>query len=728
MYKLIAIIICVLSFISAKAQYGDAYHAPNTQALQRDREQRQQASSNAHYNNVAPGSNGFSYNGTNAAKVNWPTKEERAAEAARTAASNKMREDAWAYQLKRKEEERVYYENLRFAEAQAKQQEKKNFVNTYVAKFAKSFLNKIDVNELAEINYFHLKVNKFFNENEYLDAIKALSNFKKDYPTASFDTLTDFMWRGRFFPFTTAECLPILLKRFPEQKEYLQQLELEMMSYYFGGHDQYFKSNVDWNYPKSSFEMMDEENKKNLFDRFDKLAAFYPEQSLAMAGNCRPDLNPFLLKCNSFFSFSTNDINERFESYKKVLYTVSQKVTAPSYTQADWGYFIDLRLRKMALWLIENKPEYVERLTVVDWTEIGKKQAMSLDYVAWAFRKDNDVKIYKNRFSNLKKAVIGDDFNKAPKSGKGEISFNNGDRYEGNFEDSEPNGKGIYYYYEGAKYEGDFVNGKFTGKGAVKWKNGNTYVGDWKNDEYHGIGTAKYTDGATYNGEFIKGKKNGTGTTIWANGTKYTGEYKDDNKEGTGTMTWADGESYTGKWKNDERNGEGTFTKLNGFYKKGKFKNNDEEKVKYYNEKGSEISFDDYIGTTKKGSGTKSYSNGDNYTGNFENSKPNGKGKYILADGSIYIGDFIDGEFSGKGKMNWANGNSYDGEWMNDKLHGKGTKKFKNGVVYVGEYINGDMHGKGTYIWADGMMYEGDFVHDKFEGKGKKHGRMEEVM
>lgn len=89
------------------------------------------------------------------------------------------------------------------------------------------------------------------------------------------------------------------------------------------------------------------------------------------------------------------------------------------------------------------------------------------------------------------------------------ISYANGDSYQGEMINDKMNGKGIYYYSNGNKYEGDFQDDKKNGKGIFFWANGEKYDGEWKDD-----------------------KRNGKGIFIRVNGEKTEGEWKDDERIG----------------------------------------------------------------------------------------------------------------------------------------------------------------------------------------------------
>ena len=42
----------------------------------------------------------------------------------------------------------------------------------------------------------------------------------------------------------------------------------------------------------------------------------------------------------------------------------------------------------------------------------------------------------------------------------GVLTYNNGDKYEGEGKDNRKNGKGIYHYADGEKYDGEWRNDK----------------------------------------------------------------------------------------------------------------------------------------------------------------------------------------------------------------------------------------------------------------------------
>eukprot|EP00573_Skeletonema_grethae_P005187 CAMPEP_0201699538 /NCGR_PEP_ID=MMETSP0578-20130828/24395_1 /ASSEMBLY_ACC=CAM_ASM_000663 /TAXON_ID=267565 /ORGANISM="Skeletonema grethea, Strain CCMP 1804" /LENGTH=94 /DNA_ID=CAMNT_0048186329 /DNA_START=52 /DNA_END=333 /DNA_ORIENTATION=+ len=84
-------------------------------------------------------------------------------------------------------------------------------------------------------------------------------------------------------------------------------------------------------------------------------------------------------------------------------------------------------------------------------------------------------------------------------AGKGTITYDNGDVYDGAFRDNEPHGFGKMTYKDGRVgkivYEGGLNDdGKPHGRG--KWINFfGTYEGEWKDGKQHGKGIKKRPDG-----------------------------------------------------------------------------------------------------------------------------------------------------------------------------------------------------------------------------------------
>lgn len=133
---------------------------------------------------------------------------------------------------------------------------------------------------------------------------------------------------------------------------------------------------------------------------------------------------------------------------------------------------------------------------------------------------------------------------------------------------------GAYTYDDGEKYIGEWQNDERNGHGTYTYANGNKYVGDYKDNKKNGQGTFTWASGAEYVGEFKDDKRNGQGSYSFTNGAEYVGEYKDDNRNGQGTYTYPDGSKEVGTWGNNKLNGYAITYYANGsINKEGIFKN-----------------------------------------------------------------------------------------------------------------------------------------------------------
>jgi hypothetical protein len=101
------------------------------------------------------------------------------------------------------------------------------------------------------------------------------------------------------------------------------------------------------------------------------------------------------------------------------------------------------------------------------------------------------------------------------------------------------------------------VPANYTGKGTITYDNGNTYTGDWVAGKYNGQGTFSRKDGMSYTGAWLNNKYNGQGTYTWPNGNTYTGNFQNNLRNGDGKFynaetktttqqTWKDGEKLLG--------------------------------------------------------------------------------------------------------------------------------------------------------------------------------------
>ena len=273
--------------------------------------------------------------------------------------------------------------------------------------------------------------------------------------------------------------------------------------------------------------------------------------------------------------------------------------------------------------------------------------------------------------------------------------------------------------------------------GTYTWENGNKYVGEWQNDKRNGQGNNTWANGEKYVGEWQNDKRNGQGNNTWANGDKHVGLYKNDLRHGQGTYTHANGDTYEGGYKNDLMDGQGTYTYANGRKEVGEFKNDalNGFATKYFAngtiDKEGIFKDDELLYAQTKTLpncpssgyfhncfGLFKYDNGDKYVGEWQNDKSHGQGTYTWADGDIYIGEYKNDLMDGQGTYTWSAGDKYVGEWQNDQRHGQGTYIYSTGNKYVGRYKNSKKHGQGTFTWANGDRYVGEYKDGMSNGHG----------
>jgi S1-C subfamily serine protease len=157
----------------------------------------------------------------------------------------------------------------------------------------------------------------------------------------------------------------------------------------------------------------------------------------------------------------------------------------------------------------------------------------------------------------------------------GTYTFNNGDKYVGEWRDDKRNGKGTDTYANGDKYVGESKDDKQNGQGTYTYADGNRYVGEFKDGKQNGQGTLTYANGNRYVGEYKDDKRTGQGTFTWVDGERYVGEFKDGKTNGQGVRTFADSSVYIGEERDGKKHGQGTYTFANGTIKEGIWKDDE---------------------------------------------------------------------------------------------------------------------------------------------------------
>ncbi len=113
-------------------------------------------------------------------------------------------------------------------------------------------------------------------------------------------------------------------------------------------------------------------------------------------------------------------------------------------------------------------------------------------------------------------------------------------------------------------YTGEIVNGMANGYGRAEYENGNKYEGNWEDNKRVGSGTLNYSSNVNYVGNFDGDKLSGRGIMTWPDGDKYDGQYSNGLRSGKGVYTFKTGDVYSGDWTANVRTGQGTYTWKDG--------------------------------------------------------------------------------------------------------------------------------------------------------------------
>ncbi len=141
--------------------------------------------------------------------------------------------------------------------------------------------------------------------------------------------------------------------------------------------------------------------------------------------------------------------------------------------------------------------------------------------------------------------------------------------YTGRLVDGKISGPGILEYDDGSRFEGEWQNGQREGKGTHVSKDGESYEGEWLKDTKHGHGLLQDSTGAEYLGEWINGKRQGRGKQMWATGAKYDGEFYNDMMHGQGLLRYENGDQYEGAMLDGQRHGKGRMVWKEGHWYEG---------------------------------------------------------------------------------------------------------------------------------------------------------------
>lgn len=168
----------------------------------------------------------------------------------------------------------------------------------------------------------------------------------------------------------------------------------------------------------------------------------------------------------------------------------------------------------------------------------------------------------------LLSAKIGQKIN-APQwhyfTGKTEITYDSGARYDGELLCGFKMGYGTNYFTDGCRYDGNWKYNTKSGYGKEFDSAGNNiYEGEWENNLFSGKGKlVNPINGGYYDGEWLFGKKSGFGKFLLPGLFYYEGQFKNNKMNGQGKL-FIGNTVYEGNFVNDLRHGYGKEYDKNG--------------------------------------------------------------------------------------------------------------------------------------------------------------------
>jgi len=290
---------------------------------------------------------------------------------------------------------------------------------------------------------------------------------------------------------------------------------------------------------------------------------------------------------------------------------------------------------------------------------------------------------------------------------------------------------------------------------AYTFDDGDKYVGEWKENQMHGLGTYTWANGDKYIGEFRDGR-NTYGVQYSAldrlQGTFSNGEWCEECEPNANQLALVreidpsliaavskERRSDLAQFLSDANRTQDNYRKCNAWFYSGPFEyegivfqNWADVLDKQFNQWGrqsdvaSELSqyCSPFLDSTRLVWIAPSELDNSGGVPQISTALPscptsgvfdNCFGSYTDADGNKYVGEWKDDKRHGQGTSTFADGDMYVGEFKEGEVHGHGTYLFGPnagefaGDKYVGEFKDGMKHGHGTYTWADGDVYVGEW-------------------
>lgn len=134
-----------------------------------------------------------------------------------------------------------------------------------------------------------------------------------------------------------------------------------------------------------------------------------------------------------------------------------------------------------------------------------------------------------------------------------EVVYADGSRYIGQMVGDMRHGAGRQLSSEWA-YNGQWRMDKQDGRGELSWDNGNRYEGQFVDNQFSGHGHMHWQEeDMSYEGQYVADLKHGHGTFRWADGRTYVGEWVQGMRWGKAVVTEKDGQQREAMWEKDVR-------------------------------------------------------------------------------------------------------------------------------------------------------------------------------
>ncbi|MCF0159788.1 MAG: hypothetical protein HUJ99_03265, partial [Bacteroidaceae bacterium] len=203
--------------------------------------------------------------------------------------------------------------------------------------------------------------------------------------------------------------------------------------------------------------------------------------------------------------------------------------------------------------LIAYVPDHLEPLPCGNVWELGKSICTSLQ----GNMPDNSTSLLSLAF-DWDDMVIPTDFVPEDTVNRhvGILRLEGGGTYKGMMRGTTPDGVGGMSFADGRKYYGGFEDGNMVGNGEMRHPHGLHMAGEWVEDHLMS-GRVAFADGSRYEGSLLNDSlPDGAGDYFYPDGSVYLGTWEGGVREGFGMFVGAGSPALVGTWQGDKFQGE----------------------------------------------------------------------------------------------------------------------------------------------------------------------------